>query len=108
MHNNEYDAELVRVVEGDTVVLQVNLGFDMFARIQFRLHGVRLKDPSDLDNRKAARQRLESFLQMGPIYVIPWTRVRDGWLGTVFVSKLDGTILNVNSNMIASGFAVAY
>jgi micrococcal nuclease len=35
-----YKAELLRVVDGDTVDLKVDLGFDIFIHMRFRLFGV--------------------------------------------------------------------
>lgn len=35
-----YNAELLNVVDGDTVDLKVDLGFDIFTQMRFRLFGV--------------------------------------------------------------------
>lgn len=35
-----YKAELLRVVDGDTLDLKVDLGFDIFTHMRFRLFGV--------------------------------------------------------------------
>ena len=64
-----YRAELVRVVDGDTVDLIIDLGFDTFRRERFRLYGI---DAPEMRTEagKAARAWLWDALQpLEAIYV---------------------------------------
>jgi micrococcal nuclease len=36
----EYKAEVVRVIDGDTIVLNIDLGFKVFWKVSCRLHGI--------------------------------------------------------------------
>ena len=36
----DYNCELIRVVDGDTVDLNVNLGFDIWVKKRVRLYGI--------------------------------------------------------------------
>jgi micrococcal nuclease len=64
-----YKAELIRVVDGDTVDLIIDLGFDTFRKERFRLYGI---DAPELRTKegKAAKAWLWDVLQPPePIYV---------------------------------------
>jgi micrococcal nuclease len=64
-----YKAELVRVVDGDTVDLNIDLGFDTFRKERFRLYGI---DAPEMRTEagKAARAWLWEALQpLEAIYV---------------------------------------
>ena len=64
-----YKASLIRVVDGDTVELMIDLGFDTSRRERFRLYGI---DAPEMRTEagKAAKAWLISVLQpLGFIYV---------------------------------------
>jgi micrococcal nuclease len=64
-----YKAELIRVVDGDTVDLIIDLGFDTLRKERFRLYGI---DAPELRTAagKAAKAWLWDALQpLGAIYV---------------------------------------
>ena len=64
-----YKAELVRVVDGDTVDLAIDLGFDTFRKERFRLYGI---DAPEIrfEAGKAAKAWLWEALQpLEAIYV---------------------------------------
>ena len=64
-----YKAELVRVVDGDTVDLIIDLGFDTFRGERFRLYGIDAPEIRTAEG-KAAKAWLMSVLQpLGFIYV---------------------------------------
>jgi micrococcal nuclease len=64
-----YKAELIRVVDGDTVELMIDLGFSQFTRQTMRLYGV---DAPEIRTKegKAAKAWLEDAIRPPePIYV---------------------------------------
>ena len=64
-----YKAELIRVVDGDTVDLIIDLGFDTSRRERFRLYGI---DAPELRTKegKAAKAWLEDALMpLEPFYI---------------------------------------
>jgi micrococcal nuclease len=51
----EYKAELIRVVDGDTVDLMVDLGFNIQIKERFRLEGIDAPESRTLDLEEKAR-----------------------------------------------------
>jgi micrococcal nuclease len=107
----EYEAELVRVVDGDTLYAKVQLGFHVSMDIEFRLFG--LNTPEVIGAQKtaglAAKAEIDRLLRAGPIRVVSKKSDKYGrWLGTFYVKQPDGTEVNVNDALIAGGFALPY
>lgn len=110
----EYHASLVRVIDGDTVVMVVDLGFTVSVNIEFRLLGINapeMKGTSKVAGQ-AAKAHLEQLLAQGSLSLkseqAPKTDKYGRWLADITVTRPDGTSFNANQQMIADGFAVAY
>ncbi len=110
-----YQAKCIRVVDGDTVDLDVDLGFHMTARIRFRLLGI---DAPELrrgtEEQKAAGRESKKFLEglllpdAGPFppTLVIRTEKADSfgrWLCTI---EKDG--VDVGITMIDAGHATVY
>lgn len=73
---HEYNCVIVRVVDGDTVDVDIDLGFDMWLRKQrIRLYGVDTPESRtrDLEEKKygnAAKEFVKSFLPVGTTQVL--------------------------------------
>ncbi len=63
-----YRAHLVRVIDGDTYVLDVDLGFRVHSHVTVRLRGLDCPEPSTAEGRRAAAAALV-FLGTGPLIV---------------------------------------
>lgn len=104
----EYKATLVRVVDGDTVRLRVDVGFYMTAELAFRLAGINTPEMigAAATAGAAARDALAGLLASAPTLRVQTTRADKygRWLVTIFLP--DGT--NVNEKLIELGFAVRY
>ncbi|MCA1572472.1 MAG: thermonuclease family protein [Chloroflexi bacterium] len=101
----EYSARLIRVIDGDTVHLDVDLGFDVKRRDSFRLYGI---DTPELPTPegKAAAARLVELLAAGPIILrtVKDKREKFGrYLGLLEVDRVD-----VNARLVEEGHAVLY
>ena len=64
----EYNAKVLRVVDGDTVDAMVDLGFTTFKKVRIRLHGINAPESRtrDLEEKKlglAAKARLIELLE---------------------------------------------
>jgi micrococcal nuclease len=98
-----YTAELVRVVDGDTVVLDIDLGFHTWRRGEryrlARINAPELKDPPG----PPARDHLISLLGV-PLVVT--TSKADNYGRYLVELVVNG--VNLNDQMIADGFAVRY
>lgn len=125
--NYEYNATVVRVVDGDTVYLELTKTFELpidfgfyvkdvmkvskKAVIDFRLIGINapeVRGPTAAAG-KAATAELTRLLSLGSLRVVTTKTDKFGrWLADIFVTGLDGVEFNVNQKMIAGGFAVAY
>lgn len=116
-----YKAELVKVVDGDTVDLVVSLGFYVTMQRRFRLLGINspetnASDPTVRQAATAAKLALEGFVsgasQEGRLR---GRTVKDSadkygrYLVVLLVVDTTGAvILDVNAAMIAGGYAVPY
>ena len=116
----EYDAELVRVIDGDSVVLKVSKTFDFGFKVKerktfednFRLYGI---DTPELRGSKAqpeianaAKDRLAELLLQGPLRVVTYKPGKYGrWLIDLYVEIGDEEI-HVNKRLLEEGHAKPY
>jgi endonuclease YncB( thermonuclease family) len=119
-----YQAALVRVVDGDTAIMRIDLGFHMSAEVSIRLLGVntselRSKDPNErlkAENAKifsetwfatgvAASQEADPF--RGWPYVVQTSKGDSfgRWLGRVWNRR---TGEELNQALLDSGHAVVF
>lgn len=107
----EYRAVLGRVIDGDTVYLTVDLGFRVFASIEFRLARVNAPEMRGFDRERghAAARFLDGLLDAREILVrSDKSRDKYGrWIGDLFVLD-EGEPLSVSDALIAAGHAEAY
>lgn len=110
----EYNAKPTRVVDGDTVWLDVDLGFGVHATSDFRLYGI---DTPELIGATrvaglAAKAELERLLAIGSLRIE--THKGDEadkygrWLANIYVRRADGSELHVNALLVSGRFAKPY
>jgi micrococcal nuclease len=101
----KYRAEVVRVVDGDTVDAQVDLGFDVKLSARFRLLGINAPEKNTKEGKESL-SRLTALLPVGSSVVVQTTKDKKEkygrYLGTFLV---DGK--SVNQQLVDEGFAVA-
>ena len=110
-----YRARLVRVVDGDTCDLTVDVGFHMTTTQRFRLLGINTpelhsKDLTERERAVAATQALTSMLSQGggdwPLLVRTQKSDAFGrWLAEIWI---ENNSLHVNDALLAGGFAVPF
>ena len=108
-----YKAKIDRVVDGDTVDVLIDLGFDMHSRQRVRLWGINTPECRTRDKREnalglAAKARLIEILGFADNRCVIATRLdRKGKfgrvLGILYVDDLD-----INEQLIEEGHAVEY
>lgn len=106
----QYAATVVRAVDGDTVDLDVALGFRISNRDRFRLTGINAPERGQLGWAEATAA-LATMIPAGSVVAIqthhPTTRdPKDKygrWLATVFFNGAD-----INQAMVDQGHAVEY
>jgi len=109
----EYSCKVDRVVDGDTIDVVLNLGFDIMFKSRVRLYGIdtpesRTRDLDEKARGKMASAFLKEAVENGSKVVIE-TKLKDsrGKYGRVLGNVVvDG--LNINEAMIEKFLAVAY
>tara|TARA_R100000742_G_C4271924_1_gene90980 strand:+ start:339 stop:677 length:339 start_codon:yes stop_codon:yes gene_type:complete len=105
----EYSAEILRVVDGDTVDVRVDLGFKVHFNVRVRLYGLNAPESRtrDLEEKKlglAAKERLDQLLENKDIVLKSHGVGKFGrCLGTLYANKT-----NVNAQLINEGHATEY
>lgn len=104
----QYAASLVRVIDGDTVVLSVDLGFSTHVEQHIRLNGVNAPEHGTTEGDAATAFTTDWFTQhAGPLTL---STVKDKqekygrYLGTI--TTADGA--NLNNALVLSGNAAPY
>ena len=109
----EYACEVKRVVDGDTIDVVLDLGFDIQYRSRVRLYGIdtpesRTRNLDEKARGKMAGTYLKEAVEKGEKVVIQ-TKLKDsrGKFGRVLGDVVvDG--VNINKAMIENNYAVAY
>ena len=89
----EYRASVERVVDGDTIDLSIDLGFDVWIRQRVRLSGIdtpetRTKDPREKKYGLLAKARVEGLLPPGSAHDIATTLDDRGKYGRVLADVM--------------------
>tara|TARA_R110002020_G_scaffold240658_2_gene453687 strand:+ start:9373 stop:9711 length:339 start_codon:yes stop_codon:yes gene_type:complete len=105
----EYHAEVLRVVDGDTVDVRVDLGFKVHFNVRVRLHGLnapesRTRDKEEKIRGLAAKERLDQLIG-GKDIILKSHGV--GKFGRCLGELKIGSI-NVNATLLEEGHAVKY
>lgn len=106
----QYQAEIITVVDGDTVHMTIDLGMRMYYKTSCRMAGINAPEltSTDLEVRAkavAAKNYLISLLPVGTKVLID-SRYLDKYGRAVVVITANG--ININNEMIAKGYAVVY
>lgn len=109
-----YKAKLIRIVDGDTIDAEIDLGFDTIVRKRIRLYGIntpetRTKDLKEKEKGLAAKQRLTELLKTDFIVeTILNKRGKYGRvLGVVYIMNNEQKV-NINEALVTEGHAVKY
>ena len=100
----KYRAEVVRVVDGDTVDATVDLGFNLKLSARFRLLGINAPEKNTKEGKESLA-RLAVLLPVGSSVVVQTTKDKKEKFGRYL-----GTFLlngkSVNQQLVDEGFAV--
>ena len=109
----QYNAEIIRCVDGDTVDAWIDVGFDMRITQRLRLHGIdtpetRTKDPVEKKVGLMAKARVQELLEVGKTYPI-WT-VEKGkfgrYLARIYLDEARNQC--VNDMLVEENLALIY
>lgn len=107
----QYKAKLVKVVDGDTVDLEVDLGFYASVRTRFRLYGIdtkelRDKDPKNRAEALLAKERLRQLLEGEDLIVVSYkTDMYGRWLADIYRQDMTAS---VNETLLQENLAVPF
>lgn len=101
-----YRGKVVKIVDGDTVVIQIDLGFNMSMTDSFRLYGINAPELST-QSGKDTKVYLQGILPVNSDVIVQThkdNREKYGrWLAKIFINDSD-----VNMELIRTGHAVTY
>lgn len=112
-----YNVQVSRVVDGDTVDVMIDLGFNTHIKRRVRMYGINTPETRtrDLEEKKrglAAKARLEELLNNNEIVMRSWGKGKFGRvLGELFIeepSELGPTYKDINNILIEEGHAKHY
>ncbi len=111
MNDYSYRATLVRILDGDSIVCDIDLGFYMTARMPVRLAHINAKERNEIGGKEAT-EHLKVLLGDGALLLRTY-KPKDKfgrYLAEVFVkcNQIDRLDMNINQQMIEDGFAIAY
>jgi micrococcal nuclease len=107
-----YMATVLNVVDGDTVDIEVDLGFRVYQEMRVRLAGIDTpeKNASDVEVRAEAMKAKQRAMELvlGKRLLVETFKVDKygRYLAKVFLDTSDGTSLN--DVLLSEGLAVAY
>jgi len=104
-----YKAKLDRIIDGDTIDANIDLGFDVSVHKRIRLAGIdtpesRTRDLEEKERGLAAKSRLTELLKDGE-FILESKEV--GKYGRV-LGVLNIGEININKTLVEEGYAVEY
>ena len=102
----EYQAQITRVVDGDTVHARVDLGLDVRIDITLRLYGINAPELSTDAGKLARSWLIQRLADVHTVTIRTYKDKREKY-GRYLATLLDGDA-DINAEMIAAGQAVVY
>jgi len=103
----EYAAQVVRVIDADTVVLDVDLGFDTSRRDIFRLYGINAAEHGT-PSGDAATAYLTAILTVGLEITVSTHKDKFDKYGRMLAVLTTPDGKSVNDELVATGHAAPY
>jgi len=109
-----YSAEVLRVIDGDTVDVMIDLGFGSYRKMRLRLYGIdapeRRGETREAGN--AATDYLRGILSVGATIVVKTFKDKQGkygrYLALIYTMHDDTLSESINDRLVADGHAVKY
>lgn len=100
--NYIYKAKVIRVIDGDTLVLNIDVGFRMFAEMPIRLYGINAPERGK-EGWAESKDKVWDLIGDGNVTVEIFKNPEKygRWLGIVYYQGE-----NLNEFMVAGGYAV--
>jgi micrococcal nuclease len=110
----QYRAKVNRIVDGDSIVLDIDLGFDAWLNNQsVRIYGIdtpesRTRDLDEKSRGLLAKKRVKELLKKGDIITIKTFKDKSGKFGRILaeIETVDG--INIGNCLLKEHLAVKY
>jgi micrococcal nuclease len=108
-----YKAAVIDVIDGDTVKVDIDLGFGIWLRDQ-SIRLAKINAPELKGDTFKAAQESKEFLKK--LVLNKWVQIKTEkdskekygrWLATILIEE-DKNLIDINSKMIVEGYAVKY
>ena len=108
-----YRANLIRIVDGDTVNAFIDVGFNIHTKISLRLEGIDCPESrtTNLEEKEHGKRAKAFLMDLLPNRFKITSHSVDKYgrgLATLWTLDADGNTINVNKEMIKSGNAIRY
>lgn len=108
-----YSAKVLEVLDGDTIKVDIDLGFGVFLKNQSirlsKINAPELKGETK-DLAEKSKKFLENLILNKNVQIkTEKNKEKYGrWLGTIFVIEENYQLLNINNLMVINGYAKEY
>ena len=102
-----YNCTVVRVIDGDTADISVDLGFRVTIAMRFRLAGINAPEMRTFDGPKS-KQRLSELMPIGSQLIVKTSKDKQEKYGRYLGTFWDAEQHEINARMVQEGFAVPY
>jgi len=107
-----YYAQMVKVIDGDTIVATIDVGFDLYVKKYIRLAEINAPelnstDPVEREKAQASKVYLESILPIGSKFIVNSKKL-DPYRRPIVEIFLTSNPISINQQMIDGGYAVNY
>jgi micrococcal nuclease len=107
-----YKAAVTRVVDGDTVIVDIDLGFGVWLKEQ-SVRLAKINTPELKGSTRVAGVAAKEFLSK--LILNKWVQIRTEqgrekygrWLATILLEE-DRNLIDINNKMVVEGYAVTY
>lgn len=107
-----YKASVKRVIDGDTIIVDIDLGFGVWLKDQ-SIRLAKINTPEIRGTTREAGSAAREFLSK--LILNKWVQIRTEkgqekygrWLGTILLEE-DNNLIDINSKMVAEGYAKVY
>lgn len=117
LNKYNYDVQVSKVVDGDTVDVMIDLGFNTHIKRRVRMYGIntpetRTRDLKEKEKGLAAKARLKELVDNNKIVMRSWGKGKFGRvLGELFIeetSEIGATYKDINNILVKEGHAEHY
>lgn len=104
-----YKVRSFKVIDGDTVDLDIDLGFNIYKTSRFRMYGINAPEKSDKEGWKKATDTLIELMNQNKDSLVAFTiKDKQDKYGRYLVVLEAGSDLSINIQLLQKGVVVEY